>query len=76
MTNSEEFYRELENMLELDPEAITGTEELADLGWDSMTLVMFIAMADEKFKAAVAPSKLAEAKTVAHLLALVSTPAP
>jgi acyl carrier protein len=67
-----QFHRDLETVLELDQESIKGNETLDELYWDSMALVMFIAMADEKYSVVISPSKLAEAKSVADLLALVN----
>lgn len=66
------FYRDLESLLELEPETIQGNEDLGALAWDSMAVVVFIAMVDEKYAVAVAPSELAKAKTVRDLLAIVT----
>lgn len=74
MITSDTLCSELETMLEIDSGTIKGTESLEDLYWDSMTVVMFIAMADQKFNIAVSPSALAKAKTVADLLQLLSSP--
>ncbi len=66
-----EFYKELDSMLGLEPDTIQGDEKLADLpGWDSMSVISFIALADLNFKKAVAAKTLAEARTVADLLNL------
>jgi acyl carrier protein len=72
MITPETFHRDLETMLELDPGTIQGEENLADFYWDSMSVVIFIAMADEKYSAVIAPGKLAAAKTVADLFELVT----
>lgn len=40
-------------------------------GWDSMTAMGFLAMADKKYGVAVSAAKLLEAKTVADLASLV-----
>lgn len=67
--NGVEFLRELEEMLELDSGALTGGEALADLeGWDSLAVISFIALVDEKLGLVVEGEKLARAKTVADLL--------
>lgn len=67
--NSADFLRELDEMLELDPGALTGAEKLADLeGWDSLAVISFIALVDEKLGVVVEGEKLARAKTVADLL--------
>ena len=71
MNKHEEINRELEQILALDVNSVTGTEALSDIGWDSMASVMFIALADEKFSQAIAPESLAAAKTVADLHALI-----
>jgi acyl carrier protein len=65
------LYRELEDILELEPASIKGDELLQDLNWDSMTLVMFLAMADEHYSVQLPTQPLAEAKTVADLAALI-----
>jgi acyl carrier protein len=74
MITINQFHNDLESMLELDPGTITGDKSLDEIAWDSMTVVMFIAMADQNYSAAVSPSKLADAKTVADLYTLVTNP--
>jgi len=70
-----EFLRALDEMLELEPGTLTGTEILADIdSWDSLAVISFIALVDEKFGNVVAGEKLAKAKTVADLLALAAEP--
>lgn len=74
--NSAEFLRELEEMLELDSGALTGAEVLAELeGWDSLAVISFIALVDEKLGLVVEGEKLARAKTVADLLAIAGVAA-
>ena len=73
MITQEQLHRDLETILELDPETIKGPETLDELAWDSMAVVMFIAMADQNYSVAVAPSKLVNAKTVNDLYALVTS---
>lgn len=68
----QEFLRELEDVLEADVDSIKGDETLADLGsWDSLAVMSFIAMVDEKFGVTLAASKLADAKSVGDLIALL-----
>lgn len=68
----QEFLRELEDMLEADMESIKGDETLADLGcWDSLAVMTYIAMVDEKFGVTISASKLADAKNVDDLIALL-----
>ena len=67
-----DFLRELEEALEVDTNFIKGDETLADLGvWDSLAFMTFIAMVDEKCGVTLAASKLAEAKSVGDLIALL-----
>ncbi len=68
----QEFLRELEEVLEADASSINGDETLAELGsWDSLAVMTFIAMVDEKFGVTLAASKLADAKSVGDLIALL-----
>lgn len=67
----EEFYAELEEIIEADPGTIQGDEQLSTLdGWDSLAGLSFIAMADEKLHATLTAGALAGCKTVADLLNL------
>ena len=67
-----EFIKELEEVLEANAGSITGEEALTDLaGWDSLAVMAFIAMVDEKFSMTLSASKLAESKTVGDLIALL-----
>lgn len=67
--NSADFLRELDEMLELDAGTLTGAEKLADVeGWDSLAVISFIALVDEKLNVVVEGERLARAKTVADLL--------
>ncbi|MEE3623240.1 phosphopantetheine-binding protein [Nitrospirillum sp. BR 11752] len=71
--NRNEFLAALDEMLELDPGTLTGGEELDGIdSWDSLAVISFIALVDEKFNTVVAGEDLAKAKTVDDLLALVS----
>jgi len=67
-----EFLKELEEVLEADAGTITGEQALDDLAaWDSLAVMAFIAMVDEKFGITLSASKLAEAKTVGDLISLL-----
>ncbi|MGW8159237.1 MAG: acyl carrier protein [Desulfoprunum sp.] len=67
-----EFLAELEEVLEADSGSIIGNEVLSDLeGWDSLAVMAFIAMVDEKFDTNLAPSKIADSKTVGDLIDLL-----
>ncbi len=66
-----EFYERLENILELEPESIKGTESLNDLeGWDSLAKLSFIAMGDSELGTVVSAKALLACKTVADLMRL------
>jgi acyl carrier protein len=70
--NSEKFYQELEKILELDPNSIKGNEDLAEIHWDSMATISFIAMVDANYGVSIPVVRLSEAKTVADLYTLVA----
>ena len=66
-----DFLLALDEMLELDAGTLTGAEELESLdNWDSLAVISFIALVDEKLGLVVEGEKLAKAKTVDDLLAL------
>ena len=59
-----EFLALMDDMLELDAGTLTGTEQLSDIPeWDSLAVISFIALLEGE--------KLAEAKSVHDLLALL-----
>ncbi len=71
--NQIELLRELDEILELDAGTVTGNERLEDLeNWDSLAVISFIALADEKLDIIVEGDALAEAESITDLLALVS----
>ncbi|NYZ15434.1 acyl carrier protein [Azospirillum sp. RWY-5-1] len=75
--DTKDFLLALDEMLELDPGTLTGTEELESLdNWDSLAVISFIALVDEKLGLVVEGEKLAKAKTVADLLALAGVAVP
>jgi acyl carrier protein len=65
----EEFYKEVDSVLELEPGTIKGNESLLDLsGWDSLALLSFIAMADSKLGLIIKAAALVNCKTVGDLV--------
>lgn len=67
-----EFLSQLEEVLGGEPGSLRGDERLAELkGWDSLAVVCFIAMADSSYGVALLPARIAEAKTVPELRALL-----
>jgi acyl carrier protein len=68
----DEFLREMDELLELDPGTLKGAEALADLpSWDSLAVISFIALTDEKLDTVIAGESLAKAATVQDLLDLL-----
>lgn len=66
-----ELFRELELVLEVDAGSITGDEVLSDLGWNSLAVLTFIAMADEKFGVNLSASAVEGSKSISDLIALL-----
>jgi acyl carrier protein len=62
-----QLYRHLEEICQQDPGSITGHEKLADIGWDSMSSIMFIALADEQYGKQIDASVLSNATAVKDL---------
>ena len=64
--------RLLERMLALPAHALTGNEKLQEVeGWDSLSTVAFILMADKEFGLALSGSRVAQCSTVEELLGLL-----
>jgi acyl carrier protein len=63
--------RLLEKTLELSPHTLTGGETLRNLeGWDSLSTMTIIAMADKEFGLPLPGGQVARCQTVDELLAL------
>lgn len=71
-TNIEDINAALERCLELPAGTISGNEALTDIQWDSMSAIIFMAMADEQFGVKVSPEQLSGAKTIHDLHALLN----
>jgi acyl carrier protein len=66
-----EFLNELDIVLDLPEGTLQGDELLEELPeWDSLAVISFIALVDEKLNIIVDGETLANAKSVADLLAL------
>jgi acyl carrier protein len=62
----------LEEIVEADPDTLTGEELIEDLeGWDSLAVVNFIALVDENFGITLSPEKIMNSKTVNELVSLL-----
>lgn len=67
----DEFLTAFSELLETES-PLTGSEKLSDLAnWDSMTMLRFMAMIDERWGMTLAPKKLSESTTVDDLMALL-----
>ena len=73
MTN-DEILRLIEEAAAADADSLNGTELLADIDWNSLASVSFIALADEHLGLELDAKALAKCKTVADLVGLVETP--
>ena len=71
MTKSD-FLANLDEMMDQPKGTLKGGEALQDLpNWDSMTLVQFIAFADEEFSLSIPTAKLLSCQTVDNLAGLL-----
>lgn len=62
----------IEEILEVSPGTVAGNENLVELeGWDSLKVVIFIAMIDEEFEITLSPQRIAESNTIDDLVSLV-----
>ncbi len=70
--SEQEFIATMEELLEEDPGSLNLATPLENLSsWDSLTFVGFLAIADSKYGARVAPTELRQCKSVADMLKLV-----
>ena len=70
--HASDFYRNLEQVLDVDPGTLKGGEALAGLdAWDSMAVLGFIAMADEQYGAMIPPKLIPACRTVDDLADLI-----
>ena len=66
-----DFLREISAILQADPGSIALSDQLVTLSeWDSMAVVMFIAMADEHYGISVDAGPLSECQTIGDLARL------
>jgi acyl carrier protein len=68
-----EFLSLIEDIAEVEPGSLKGGELLSDVeGWDSLSVVAFIAATDKAFGSAPSPASVVSARTVADLVATVA----
>lgn len=70
--NRAEFINEIEDVLEEERGTYNGTENLAEVAFDSITLMSFITMVSSKLDVTLSPSRVAECETVNDLVELVN----
>ena len=67
------FLRNFEELLELPSGSLEGSTLLEDLpGWDSLAIVGFMAMADEKYGVVLSPRQFQTCNSLQDLAALVT----
>jgi acyl carrier protein len=72
MIQEKEFITLIEEIIESDSGTIGGAEPLESLdGWDSVAVISFIALVDERLGITLSPKKIADAKTVLDLARLL-----
>lgn len=69
--SKEDFLEMIAELLELPSGSLTGTEELESLGWDSLAVVGFLGLVDERFGVDVAPERIKTCVSVNDLAALL-----
>ena len=65
------FLRVLEDALERDPGSIQGDETLESIEWDSLAVVVFLAVVDEHLELELSAKHVNECQTVPELLTLL-----
>jgi acyl carrier protein len=66
-----EFLTKLDEMLALTPGTLKGPEKLKELPeWDSLAVMFFISLVDEKFSTVLNAEKVAACRTIDDLVAL------
>ena len=67
-----EFLLLLDELLELEPGTVKGSETLDSFeGWNSLAVISFMALVDEHFGISVQPRQIAACTTVSDLMGLL-----
>jgi acyl carrier protein len=70
--NKNALLSKIEGIIEVDAGTLDGTENLDSLlGWDSLGVLGFIAMADEEFGIQISAKSLTTCETVADLIGVL-----
>lgn len=70
----EEFLLSIDELLELEPGTLKGSENLSDLeNWDSLSIVSFMGLARARYNKTLPAKGIAACRSVDDLLALVNS---
>jgi len=70
--NRKEFLLLMDDLVEADPGTLTGSENLSGLEeWNSLAVMEFIALVDEKFGVQLNPTDIEQCTTTNDLIALL-----
>lgn len=67
-----EFYTEMAEILELEPDEVTPDLRLEDTNWDSLAVVSTIALIDELYDEAISADALNDCDTVGDIEKLIA----
>ena len=69
----QEFIEQIEDLVEMDRGSLSENEQLFNVtGWDSLAVMSFIGMVDELLGVTLRAPTIANAKSIADLVALVA----
>ena len=67
-----DFYKAFEDLISVEPDSLTGQEELETLQeWDSLAILEFVAFCDKQFNFVPDPTQIESCKTVNDLIVLL-----
>ena len=66
-----DFLAFIDELLELSPGTLSGSEFLETVGWDSLAVIGFMALCDERFGLQISPMEIRDCRTSEELFALV-----
>jgi acyl carrier protein len=66
-----EFLKHIDELLELAPGTLVGNELLEAVGWDSLAIVGFMALCDDRFGVQISPLGIRDSETADELFVLV-----
>lgn len=66
-----DIYKLVDEVLELDEGTTKGDGVLEEIGWESISIVSFIALVDEEFEIVLSAEKIVKCETIEDLAILV-----